>query len=128
MMTRKMVSIAAGALLLSAMAALAQTAPATVGDTSKGKALVDAKGMTLYVFDRDTTGASNCNGQCAVNWPPLLAAAGDAGSGQWTVIARADQSKQWAYKGRPTYTFSKDTKPGDVKGDGVNGVWHIAAP
>jgi predicted lipoprotein with Yx(FWY)xxD motif len=128
MTKRKTIPIAAGVLLLSVLAALSQTAPGTVADTSKGKVLVDAKGMTLYVFDRDTAGTSNCNSQCAVNWPPLLAAAGDTGSGQWTAIARADQSRQWAYKGRPTYTFSKDEKPGDVKGDGVNNVWHIAAP
>jgi predicted lipoprotein with Yx(FWY)xxD motif len=115
----------AGILSLGASAALAQTAPATTADTSKGKALVDGKGMTLYVFDRDTTGTSNCNGQCATNWPPLTAG---AGAGQWTVVTRGDGGKQWAYKGKPVYTFSKDAKPGDVTGDGVNSVWHIAAP
>jgi len=48
---------------------------AATTDTPKGKALVDGKGMTLYVFDRDTTGASNCNGVCATNWPPFKAQA-----------------------------------------------------
>jgi predicted lipoprotein with Yx(FWY)xxD motif len=119
---------AAGFLALCVSAALAQTAPVTTADTSKGKAFVDGKGMTLYVFDRDTTGTSNCNGQCATNWPPLAAAAGASGSGQWTVITRGDGSKQWAYQGKPLYAFSKDTKPGDATGDGVNSVWHIAAP
>jgi len=118
----------AGILSLGAGAALAQTAPAVTADTSKGKALVDGKGMTLYVFDRDTAGASNCNDKCATNWPPLLAAAGATGPGKWTVITRADGSKQWAYQGKPVYNFSKDTKPGDVTGDSVNNVWHIAAP
>ncbi len=109
--------------------ALAQTAPATTADTSKGKALVDGKGMTLYVFDRDTAGTSNCNGQCATNWPPLMAAGRcQAASGRWTVVTRSDGGNQWAYKGKPLYTFSKDAKPGDVTGDGVNNVWHIAAP
>ena len=46
---------------LGLTAALAQSAPATTADTSKGKALVDSKGMTLYVFDKDTAGVSNCN-------------------------------------------------------------------
>jgi predicted lipoprotein with Yx(FWY)xxD motif len=119
---------AASVLLLCVSAALAQTAPASTADTSKGKALVDGKGMTLYVFDRDTAGTSNCNDKCATNWPPLMAAAGAAGSGQWTVVTRADGGKQWAYKGQPLYTFNKDAKPGDVTGDGVNNVWHIAAP
>jgi predicted lipoprotein with Yx(FWY)xxD motif len=119
---------AAGVLRLGIAAAIAQTAPATPSDTAKGKALVDGKGMTLYIFDRDTTGASNCNGACAANWPPLQAAADAKAAGPWTVIARGDGAKQWAYKGKPVYHFSKDAKPGDVAGDGVNGVWHIAAP
>ena len=127
---RKSISVlfAASVLSLCITAALAQTAPATTADTSKGKALVDGKGMTLYVFDRDTAGASNCNGQCATNWPPLMASADAKVSGQWTVVTRSDGGKQWAYKGKPVYAFAKDAKPGDVAGDGVNSVWHIAAP
>lgn len=108
--------------------ALAQTAPATVSETSKGKALVDGKGMTLYFFDRDTSGKSNCNGQCANLWLPFLAAADAKAAGSWTIVARDDGRKQWAYKGKPLYTWSKDGKQGDATGDGVNNVWHIAAP
>lgn len=120
--------ILAGALI-AASAALAQTAaPAKVADTSKGKALVDAKGMTLYTFDRDTAGKSACNGQCAQNWPPLMAAANASASGDWSVVTRDDGSKQWAYKGKPLYLWVKDTKPGEVTGDGVNNVWHVAMP
>jgi predicted lipoprotein with Yx(FWY)xxD motif len=120
--------IAAGALSICMGAALAQTAPAKSADTSKGKALVDGKGMTLYTFDRDTAGKSNCNGQCAANWPALPAAADAKPSGDWTVVARDDGGKQWAYKTKPLYTFNKDAKPGDATGDGLNSVWHIAAP
>jgi predicted lipoprotein with Yx(FWY)xxD motif len=121
-------AILAGALI-AASAALAQTAaPAKVADTSKGKALVDAKGMTLYTFDRDAAGKSACNGQCAQNWPPLMAAANASTSGDWSVVTRDDGSKQWAYKGKPLYLWVKDTKPGEVTGDGVNNVWHVAMP
>ena len=112
--------------LIFATAAFAQSAK--VADTSKGKALVDAKGMTLYVFDKDAAGKSNCNGPCATNWPPLMAEAADKASGDWTIVTRDDGSKQWAYKTKPVYTWAKDTKPGDVTGDGVNGIWHIATP
>jgi predicted lipoprotein with Yx(FWY)xxD motif len=44
------------------------------------------------------------------------------------VHVRDDGAKQWAYKGKPLYTWAKDTKPGDITGDGVNNVWHIAKP
>ena len=116
-------------LLVAATCALAQTAaPAKMADTSKGKALVDAKGMTLYTFDRDAAGKSACNGQCAQNWPPLIADASASASGDWSVVTRDDGAKQWAYKGKPLYTWVKDTKPGEVTGDGVNNVWHVAAP
>ena len=51
------------------------------------------------------------------------------GAGDWTVVVRDDGLKQWAYKGKPVYTWVKDTKPGDTTGDGFNnGVWHIAKP
>ena len=102
--------------------------PAKVADTAKGKALVDAQGMTLYVFDRDTAGKSACTGPCAQNWPPLAPPASAQAPADWTVVTRDDGSKQWAYKGKPLYTWAKDTKPGDVTGDGVNNVWHIAQP
>jgi predicted lipoprotein with Yx(FWY)xxD motif len=106
--------------------ALAQAAPATTADTSKGKALVDSKGMTLYVFDRDAAGKSNCSGQCAVNWPPLAATSDGKASGDWTVVTRDDGTKQWAYKGKPVYLWSKDQKPGDKTGDGfLNNAWHV---
>jgi predicted lipoprotein with Yx(FWY)xxD motif len=118
----------AGVLVLGIAAALAQTAPAKIADTSKGKALVDSAGMTLYTFDRDTAGTSNCNGVCPNNWPPFKAPADAKPSGDWTIITRSDGSKQWAYKGQPLYTFYKDGNSGDVSGDGVNKVWHIAAP
>jgi predicted lipoprotein with Yx(FWY)xxD motif len=123
--------ITSAVLSLGATLALAQTAePAKVGDTSKGKVLVDAKGMTLYTLDRDTTpNKSTCNGQCATNWPPLPVAADAKDMGAWTVVTRDDGSKQWAYKGKPLYFWKDDKKAGDVDGDGRgNGIWHIAAP
>ena len=66
-------------------------APATVAETGKGKTLVDAKGMTLYTFDKDAGGKSACNGPCAKNWPPLTAA-GTSGPTDWTVVTRDDGS------------------------------------
>lgn len=130
-MKRMMTAALAGAALLAAVPmVLAQTAePAKVADTSKGKVLVDAKGMTLYTWDRDTTpGKSSCNGQCATNWPPLLAAADSKPAGNFTVVARDDGAKQWAYKGKPLYYWKDDKKAGDVEGDNRNNIWHVVAP
>lgn len=109
--------------LFAAGTAFAQAAPAKKGPTG---VWVDAKGMTLYVFDKDAGGKSVCNGPCATNWPPLMAGADAKAAGDWTVITRDDGSKQWAYKGKPLYTWVKDTKPGDMTGDNVNNVWHVA--
>ena len=111
--------------LLGACAAMAP-APARVADG----VLVGANGMTLYTFDKDTAGSgkSVCNGPCATNWPPLMAADSDKPTGNYTVVTRDDGKKQWAMQGKPLYYWAKDTKPGDKTGDGVLGVWHTATP
>ncbi len=116
------------ALLLVVPLALAQTVePAKVSDTSKGKVLVDAAhGMTLYTWDRDTTpGKSGCNGQCATNWPPLMASDDAKASGNWTIVVRDDGKNQWAYKGKPLYFWKDDKKAGDADGDNRNNIWHV---
>jgi predicted lipoprotein with Yx(FWY)xxD motif len=126
---RKSFMLAIGALTTVTAVAFAQMAPTKTGDSTKGKVLTDDKGMTLYVFDKDSGGKSACNGPCPGNWPPLTAAGGAMPMGDYTVITRDDGSKQWAYKGRPLYTWKDDKKAGDITGDGrLNGAWHIAQP
>jgi predicted lipoprotein with Yx(FWY)xxD motif len=91
--------------------------------------LTDTKGMTLYTFAKDQAGVSNCNDNCAKNWPPLMATADATPMGDWTIVTRADGSRMWAYKGMPLYLWIKDTKPGDNTGNGVgNGAWKTAVP
>ncbi|MDR3475719.1 MAG: hypothetical protein P4M09_29075 [Devosia sp.] len=121
--------VAAGLAVGFAASAYAQT-PVAIGETAKGKTLTDAKGMTLYVFDKDATpGKSVCNGACATNWPPVAASAADKAGDGYTVIVRDDGSKQWAHNNKPLYRFIKDKKPGDIVGDGfLNGAWHVAQP
>jgi predicted lipoprotein with Yx(FWY)xxD motif len=109
--------------------ALAQVTPTKIGESAKGRVLTNDQGMTLYVFDKDSPGKSACNDSCAGIWPPLMAAAASMAMGDYTIVARDDGSKQWAYKGRPLYNWKNDKKPGDITGDGLfNGVWHIAQP
>lgn len=119
----------AAALTLCGLASLAVAAePAKVVDTALGKTLADGQGMTLYTFAKDSEGKSACNGPCAQNWPPLMATADAESANGYTVITREDGSQQWAYQGKPLYTWINDTKPGDTTGDGVNQVWHVAKP
>ena len=88
--------------------------------------LVGANDMTLYTFDKDAVGVSNCYDKCAVNWPPALADAAAVAEGDFTIVDRTDGTKVWAYKGWPLYFWVKDTKAGDTTGDMVGEVWHTA--
>ena len=88
--------------------------------------MVATNGMTLYTFDKDSGGKSVCNGPCATNWPPVLVDANAAVSGDYSVVTRDDGKRQLAYKGKPLYFWSKDSKPGDKTGDGfLNNAWHV---
>ena len=121
--------LAAVVTLASLPTANAQSeGPAKTADTRKGAALVDAKGMTLYVFDQDVGGRSHCIAECARMWRRLLAPESATASGSWTVISRPGGAKQWAYNGKPLYTYALDREAGDVSGDGIGGAWHIARP
>lgn len=117
---RLIMTLCAAAALLAGSPALAQTTMGGAKATADG--LNDATGKPLYTFARDTTpGKSACNGPCATAWPPMAATAADKGAGDWTVITRDDGSKQWAYKGKPLYTYAKDT-PGQPA-TGVSAAW-----
>ncbi|WP_025112663.1 hypothetical protein [Pseudomonas sp. H1h] len=113
------------ALLMAAALTLPGLAMAAEPAMMKDGMMVDHKGMTVYTFDKDAGGKSMCNGDCAKNWPPMMAPAGAKAEGKWTVIKRDDGMMQYAYDGKPLYTFMKDEKPGDMKGDGMKDVWHV---
>ncbi|CAN5919848.1 hypothetical protein BH23ACT10_BH23ACT10_04810 [soil metagenome] len=110
--------------------------PATVSTdkvSGYGRMLVDAEGLSLYVFFEDTDGTSTCEGACADNWPPLLTA-GDptaerkTDAGLLGVIDRADGTQQVTYDGQPLYHYSGDSAPGDVLGFALGNVWYPVAP
>ncbi|KGG94854.1 MULTISPECIES: hypothetical protein [Comamonas] len=129
-MTRFVFLAALNSVLLAACAMTSGTQAQMPASAING-VLADPNQMTLYVFDKDAAGSgkSVCNGVCATNWPPLMVASGSAASGDWSVVIRDSGDKQWAYKGRPLYYWSKDAKPGDKTGDGfLNNAWHTARP
>lgn len=115
------------ALLMAAAVALPTMAFAAEPAMEKDGMFTDHKGMTLYTFAKDSAGKSMCNDKCSANWPPLMATAGDKSMGDWTVIKRDDGKMQWAYEGKPLYTFVMDKKAGDMTGEGkMDGAWHVA--
>jgi predicted lipoprotein with Yx(FWY)xxD motif len=126
-------------LLLHASAGNAATAKGTLvstESTSLGRILVDGRGQTLYLFDKDQNGKSACTGQCATNWPPLLAsgkpsASGGAKGSLLGTTKRADGQMQVTYNHHPLYTFVKDTKKGQTNGQGLNAFgapWYVVSP
>lgn len=102
-------------------------------DVSVGKILVDGKDMTLYLFEKDKGGKPTCTGECAKAWPPLVATdkvqAGPGVNASWiSTTDRADGTKQVTYHGWPLYHYAKDTKPGDMNGQGVTefgAPWYV---
>ncbi|OHV76576.1 hypothetical protein [Rhizobium sp. LCM 4573] len=119
-------------LLPFAFAALTTAAfaapPVKTVKSEKGEVLAGENGMTLYTYRNDKKGTSNCYDKCATNWPPLMADSNAAEEGAYSLVTRKDGSKQWAKDGMPLYYWVKDTKEGDVTGDGVGGVWDVAKP
>ena len=90
--------------------------------------LVDAKGMTVYTFDKDTanSGKSVCNGPCAKLWPPVAPMGMPAAP--YSTVTRDDGSAQLAYQGKPLYLYEADKKPGERTGDNFKDIWHVVKP
>jgi len=91
--------------------------------------LVNAKGMTLYIFSKDVKGVSACTGGCASAWPPLMVPKGAKVPAAMTGIpgkfgeSMSAAGAQLTYDGSPLYTFASDMKPGDVNGEGIADAW-----
>ncbi|MES0884325.1 COG4315 family predicted lipoprotein [Roseibium sp. SCP14] len=130
-MMLKSLALTGATLIVSTMAASADGhtgAPAVAGEINGKSYLMDAHKMTLYTFDKDKNGVSNCYDACAEKWPPLLGEDGTTLTEFYSLVERKDGTWQVAYKGQPLYLWFKDEKPGDMTGDGVKGVWHTARP
>jgi predicted lipoprotein with Yx(FWY)xxD motif len=100
---------------------------------SMGTIVVAASnGHTVYTFNSDTPGVSNCKGGCVSSWPPLTVPAGSTATGgtgvtgQLGTIMRDDGSLQVTYKGLPLYFFHSDSKPGDTNGNYTG--WSLVKP
>jgi predicted lipoprotein with Yx(FWY)xxD motif len=95
--------------------------------------LVDAAGMTLYISTNDNPGKSNCDANCRMQWLPLLVsgkliAGKDVTPNKLGLVTLSDGSRQATYNGQPLYYYFEDINAGDVKGQGMDGVWFTATP
>jgi predicted lipoprotein with Yx(FWY)xxD motif len=126
------VSVAAGTLLYANLSSA--EALIVKNKDGIGSYLADEKGMTLYLFKKDTVGKSACGASngCLEKWPVFFAdkiePAAGIDTGSIGVITREDGKKQITYKGLPLYYFFKDKTPDDILGQGVNNVWYVVAP
>jgi predicted lipoprotein with Yx(FWY)xxD motif len=109
-----------------------QSATIGVANETLGKILVDSRGRTLYLFQKDSGMKSTCTGGCAVEWPPLRATrkptvGGGAKASAVATSTRSDGKPQVTYNGHPVYLFAGDQRPNDTNGQGVNafgGLWY----
>lgn len=138
-MKKSSLAAACAAVLLAAcasggMPSGSEYAPATASASAgsvplamRGGMLATDKGLTVYTFDKDVAGSgkSVCNDKCATNWPPVLAGANDRPQGPYTIVVRDDGRRQWAYRGKPVYTWPEDQQPGDKYGDNKLKIWHV---
>ncbi|HSB39211.1 MAG TPA: hypothetical protein VLD13_09000 [Gaiellaceae bacterium] len=103
---------------------------------SIGRILVDGRGRTLYLFEKDRRGRSSCAGACAAYWPPLLSqgkpvAGRGAKQSLLGITRRANGRRQVTYAGHPLYRFAGDTRPGQTNGQGLHDFgagWYVLSP
>jgi predicted lipoprotein with Yx(FWY)xxD motif len=134
------IAFAAVVAIVLVAAASASGAPrgAKVGvrNTSLGRIVVDSKGRTLYLFEKDKNRRSACNGQCATYWPPLLSRGKPlAGPGIKRSLLgttrRKNGTEQVTYAGHPLYRYVGDSSPGQTTGEGSQGfgaAWDVVSP
>jgi predicted lipoprotein with Yx(FWY)xxD motif len=130
--------VVAAAVLTVGVGAASGAGGATVKtrSSSLGKILVDAKGRTLYLFEKDKGGTSACYGQCATYWPPLLThgnptAAAGAKASLLGTTRRSNGAMQVTYAHHPLYRYAGDARPGQTTGQGSKAFgagWYVLRP
>ena len=133
------VAVGAAALALadtgSPTATAARAVTVQLRHGSLGRYLVDARGRTLYLFEKDRGGRSACYGGCASVWPPLVAGGHVAhGAGvsaaKLGTVKRRGGGRQVTYAGHPLYFYAGDSRAGQTRGEGLNqfgAKWYVLA-
>lgn len=118
--------IVANATLGSHLAAAGSVKLAMPVNGAEQTSTAERNGFTLYTFDNDTAGVSNCSGTCLTNWPALIAHAGAVATAPYSLVQRASGEMQWALNGMPLYFFAGDTQAGQTSGEAVSNNWFVA--
>jgi predicted lipoprotein with Yx(FWY)xxD motif len=134
------IAAAFAVVLVAAAAAVARpeahAATVTTAHTALGQIVVDGRGRSLYLFEKDRRSRSACSGLCATYWPPLLTngkpvAIKGAKAALVGSTRRADGTRQVTYAGHPLYFFSGDAKRGETNGEGLKDFgagWYVVTP
>ena len=135
--------------LLSGLALLAASATAAFGHTAHvagsaatvttkstklGTILVTSSGKTIYLDTGDKSGHFACTGACAKAWPPLSTSGKPkaAGKVKASMLGTIKNGKvtQVTYNGHPLYTYSGDTKRGDINSQNLKlfgAKWYVVS-
>jgi predicted lipoprotein with Yx(FWY)xxD motif len=134
MVVTGMITAGALAAAVDRPAAAKRTPAVKLRTTGLGRVVVDARGRTLYLFEKDRRGRSACYGACATAWPPalvrgrLVAGKGIARARLGTTRRRGGK-RQLTYGGHPLYRFIQDgDTPGSTKGqevDAFGAEWYV---
>jgi predicted lipoprotein with Yx(FWY)xxD motif len=124
--------IGVGAAMAATTAATTSKGTVDVVMSSKyGMVLVNASGRTLYRYTPDKKGKSNCSGQCATYWPPLMAkgnaTAGTGANAKLVGTIKRGSGLQVTYAGWPLYTYVGDKKAGQMTGEGSEKTWYVVS-
>ncbi|RKR86326.1 secreted repeat protein with Y-X4-D motif [Micromonospora pisi] len=99
-----------------------------------GPVVLDGQGFTLYRFDNDSPQppTSTCTDACAMRWPPVLVSEKitfqNLDPTALGAVNRADGTQQVTVGGWPVYRFTDDQVPGQILGQGTEGIWFAIAP
>jgi predicted lipoprotein with Yx(FWY)xxD motif len=104
-------------------------------DSQFGTIVGDGRGQAVYLFDREDSKQSECYGDCARAWPPVLTKGRPvAGKGVRKRLLgttrRRNGKRQVTYDGRPLYYYVDDA-PGRVLCHNVfefGGLWLVLRP
>lgn len=123
------VAAIAAVAISAAFSPSAAAQPLSINSMTKGPAddvMIDGRQRVLYTFDDDFYDRSSCQGGCAEQWPPFEPQRGEFSGAGFAIVQRPDGRRQWSYVGSPLYYSARDKNPYDLRGDGVDGLWHYA--